>query len=68
MKINPQITPREAKVLRQDAGALKRTVDAAKADGTVTDAEKKAIGAAQVKLNRDSFTLSHNDQRMPKLR
>ena len=67
IKLNPQITRREAQVLKKDAGVLQAQVKAATADGKVTRAEAKAIGAAQAKLNRDTFTLSHNNQRMPKL-
>ncbi len=68
MKINPQITRREAKVLKHDVAVLKNTAKAATADGKVTKAEAKAIGAAQAKLNRDTFVATHNDARMPKLR
>lgn len=68
IKFNPQITRREATVLKKDASVVANRVTAAKADGVVTRAEAKGIHDAQAKLGKDSFVLTHNNARMPKLR
>jgi uncharacterized membrane protein YebE (DUF533 family) len=58
-----EITKAEAKTLRAENKNLKTDVKAAKADGTVTGAEKKKVAKDQVRLSRSIYIKKHNSRK-----
>lgn len=60
-----ELTGQETKTLTQEEKSIRQEKRAARADGSVTPAERKALQQDQNKVSKDIYDAKHNDQKRP---
>jgi uncharacterized membrane protein YebE (DUF533 family) len=60
-----ELTPGEAKVLRQEQRDIKRLREHARSDGHIGPRERAALDRKQDQASRDIYRLKHNERELP---